>query len=264
MDIFYIKLILSFLVGGLWITGATILAEKFGSKIGGVITGLPSTIVLALFFIGWTQSAQIASEATTIVPATMGLSAFFTALYILLAGNKLYISIGLPLIFWFIIAFVFVKLNTNSFFFSFIVYLSLYILSWVIGEKIVKSNSQGKRKIKLSINQILFRSVLGGSVIAFSVIMTRLGGPILGGVFATFPAIMISTMIITYLSHGRDFSIAIMKVVMISGGINVVVYALAVRIFYPLIGLISGTLLSFLISLVSAYFMYQFVNRKMT
>lgn len=264
MDIFYIKLILSFLVGGFWIAGATVLAEKFGSKIGGVITSLPSTIVLALFFIGWTQSVYIASEATTIVPATMGLSAIFTALYILLSRNKLYISIGLPLLFWFIIAFLFVKLNTNNFFFSFIVYLFLYFLSWIIGEKIVKIESQGKRSVKLTARQLLFRCLLGGSVIAFSVLMTRLGGPTLGGVFATFPAIMISTMIITYLSHGRDFSIAMMKVVMISGGVNVVVYAFSVRIFYPLLGLIDGTIISFLISLVSAYFMYQLINRKMT
>ena len=35
MDGFYLKLLLSFVVGGIWITLATVVAEKLGSKIGG-------------------------------------------------------------------------------------------------------------------------------------------------------------------------------------------------------------------------------------
>lgn len=263
MDIFHLKLILSFIVGGIWITGATVLAERFGSKVGGVITGLPSTIVLALFFIGWTQSAKVASEATTIAPATMGLSALFTAFYILLSKNKLYIAIGLPMIFWFIVAFLFVKLNINNIFSSFFIYLSLLFLSWIIGEKLVKVKSQGQMKTHLTHGQILFRGILGGTVISLSVLLTKFGGPVLGGVLATFPAIMLSTMIITFLAHGRDFSAAVLKVVMISGGVNVVVYAMAARILYPILGILSGTFLAYIISLICALFMYGFVKRRM-
>ncbi|MCP4683701.1 MAG: DUF3147 family protein [Desulfobacterales bacterium] len=36
---------LSFVVGGLWVAGTTFIAEYFGTKIGGIIGGLPSTIV---------------------------------------------------------------------------------------------------------------------------------------------------------------------------------------------------------------------------
>ena len=58
---FWYKLLLSFLVGGCWVTLTTIIAEKFGSKIGGLLGGLPSTIVVSLLFIGLTQNAEVAS-----------------------------------------------------------------------------------------------------------------------------------------------------------------------------------------------------------
>ncbi|MDI9559183.1 MAG: DUF3147 family protein, partial [Pseudomonadota bacterium] len=53
-NIFVLKLILSFIVGSLWITMVTILAEKYGTRIGGLMAGLPSTILISLFFIAWT------------------------------------------------------------------------------------------------------------------------------------------------------------------------------------------------------------------
>ncbi|MBN1224817.1 MAG: DUF3147 family protein, partial [Candidatus Aminicenantes bacterium] len=51
--IFLIKLVLSFFVGGAWVAAATLIADKYGTKIGGIIIGLPSTLLVSLFFIGW-------------------------------------------------------------------------------------------------------------------------------------------------------------------------------------------------------------------
>ena len=50
-DIFFLKFALSIIIGGAWIALATVLAEKFGTKLGGVIAGLPSMTAAALFFI---------------------------------------------------------------------------------------------------------------------------------------------------------------------------------------------------------------------
>ena len=81
-EIFFLKLALSFIVGSVWISTATILAEKFGTKVGGILAGLPSTMVVALFFIGWTQTPQIAAEAATVVPIIMGIDAVFIVVYV--------------------------------------------------------------------------------------------------------------------------------------------------------------------------------------
>ena len=263
VDPFYIKLILAFILGAIWITGATILAEKFGTKIGGAISGIPSTAVLALFFIGWTQSPQIAANATGIVPAIIGLDALFIAIYILYSQHKLHISLGVSLGFWLVLTILFISVKLTNFYVSLLIFFVFYVASYVIGEKIVQVKSEGKRAIVYTKRQLTIRALSSGAIVCFAVIMARVGGPILGGVFSAFPAIMLGTLIITYLTHGRNFSVAIMKVMMVSGSLNVTIYAASVRIFYPILGLISGTVLSFSISLISSYLTYQLISKKM-
>lgn len=60
------------------------------------------------------------------------------------------------------------------------------------------------------------------------------------------------------------FSAAVMKVMMVSGTLNPTVYAISVRHAYPAFGILWGSLLSFGISLISTYFVYLFVQRKVT
>ena len=81
---FWYKLGLSFVVGSVWVTLSTITAERYGSKIGGLIGGLPSTAVVALLFIGFTQTPLAASEATTIMPLAQGFNGLFIIVYLLL------------------------------------------------------------------------------------------------------------------------------------------------------------------------------------
>ena len=97
LDIFLIKIILAFVIGAVWITLATVIAEKFGTKIGGMVLGLPSTTAISLFFIAWTQSPSVAAEATTIIPIIMGINTLFILGYVFVSkfnfsGNRLEIK----------------------------------------------------------------------------------------------------------------------------------------------------------------------------
>ena len=80
-DTFILKLALSFLIGGLWITVASVAAERLGSKIGGVIAGLPSTAVVA--FGGGTAYFALLSR-NGIGPSPLSNNAFWPALHVLL------------------------------------------------------------------------------------------------------------------------------------------------------------------------------------
>lgn len=66
--VFLVQLAISFIVGSFWVLLTTFLADRFGSKIGGFIGGLPSTAAVSFFFIGLTQSTEIAALATTVFP----------------------------------------------------------------------------------------------------------------------------------------------------------------------------------------------------
>ena len=107
---------------------------------------------------------------------------------------------------------------------------------------------------------MLFRALFGGGVIGFAVFIGRVGGPHYGGVFATFPAMYISTLAITFYSGGMEFSRGMAKALVMSGTINVPVYAMAVKLLYPLWGLIWGTLASLLITGFTGWLTYRFMR----
>ena len=263
-DVFLFKLALSFIVGGVWTTLATIVAEKFGTKLGGIITGLPSTAIFSLFFIGWTQTAIFASQSTTIIPIIMGIDALFVVIYVLLSKINFYLAIVTSLIFWFTLSLGLVFLGFNNFTYSLIALAVLLAFSYFVLEKRVAIKSEGRKNTQYTSLQILFRGVLGGIIIAFAVIMAEVGGPLLGGAFAVFPAVMFSVMLITYFAQGYSFSWAILKIAALTGAVNVVIYASAVRYTYLHTGLVYGTLISFIISLISASCLYLYVVKKMS
>ena len=82
-SLFIAKVALSFLVAGIWIAFATVLSERFGSKIGGLIACMPSTIVVSLFFIGITQTPEFAAAATNAVPLGETVSCIFLFVFII-------------------------------------------------------------------------------------------------------------------------------------------------------------------------------------
>jgi len=85
-----IKTIISFIVGAFWVTAATILAEKKGSKIGGLLASMPSTALVGLLFIGIVSGRQAAITATTLMPVTFGISGIF--LFFLRSFHKEFLS----------------------------------------------------------------------------------------------------------------------------------------------------------------------------
>jgi len=260
-SLFLFKLVVTFLVGSLWLTGTTILAERFGSKIGGVIAGMPSTIVIALFFIGWTQTPVAASQATVVVPLIMGIDGIFILTYASLVRRSFPLALISSLFVWLCFSFALVLIHFNNFGLSLIGFLGLLLFSYVVMEYVLRVKSLAGRNTPLSFSNVLLRGLVSGLIITLAVAFAKLGGPLLGGVFASFPAVFLSTMILTYFAQGRVFSVSVMKTLMLSGTINTTVYASAVRFLYPLLGLIGGTISSFLLSLVSMYVVFLLVKK---
>lgn len=264
MSTFLFKLILTFTIGGAWITMATVLAEKYGTKLGGVIAGFPSTAAIALFFIGWTHTPVFASQSTTLIPIICGINALFVVIYLLLSRRNFWLAITVALIFWLIFSLFLIKINFNNFFYSLLGSMILALLAYYILEKKSKIPSEGKKTVKNTVPRLLFRAALGGFIIALAVFLAKVGGPLVGSAFAAFPALFLGTIIVTHFAHGKSFSAAVMKVTVISATINISIYASSVRYLYPLFGLIVGTGLSFIISLIIGYLIYMFAREKMS
>jgi uncharacterized membrane protein (GlpM family) len=263
MDLsFWLKISLSFIVGSLWITLTTLSAERFGSRIGGLIGGLPSTVVIALLFIGITQSPEVAAQATTVMPLAMGVNGLFLLTFILLIIRGLRVALIGSLLFWFLCATLLYLLDIQSFLISVTGWLVVLAFCIMAVEKWMRIVSQGRKAFVYPPSQLVWRALFGGSVIAFAVIMGKIGGPLLGGIFGSFPAMFLSTLVITARIGGPDYCKSVGKSLLISGMITVPLYEIMVRYLYPSVGLGLGTLIAVLLSLGTGYLTYLFMKTR--
>ena len=194
----------------------------------------------------------------------MGVVALFNVVYALLYPKGFALALSSALGVWLVLALGLLALNVNNYALSLLGLAVLLAPSYWILEKVLDIPSEGQRRMRYTPGQLVFRGLLGGIIIAFAVLMAKTGGPIVGGVFATFPNVMLSTMIVNHLNHGRSFSTAVIKAMTVSGAITVTLYVTAVRYLYPAYGLVLGTILSFVLSLLSGYLVYRFVQTRMT
>lgn len=67
---------------------------------GGLIGGLPSTILVSLLFIGITQTPRIAAETTTLIPLIQGVSGVFVLVYLAVVRRGLMLGLTAGLGVW--------------------------------------------------------------------------------------------------------------------------------------------------------------------
>jgi uncharacterized membrane protein (GlpM family) len=260
VDIFAIKLILSFIVGGLYILFSTIAADKLGSKIGGLISGLPSTVLFGLFFIGWTQSDEASIAATTLMPAIIGVACLFLITFIALIKRSVWLAMGASFLVWGVTAYGLLA-NVHTFILSLGVFAVCYLVAYIFVHRIFTIKAVKGQTIAYSPKILLLRGIFSGTVVALSVLFAKFGGPVVGGMIATFPATFSSTLLITYFAHGADFSSAIAKSSLYAW-ISTLVFVIAARYLLEPLGIVWGLFFALVICYVTAYFLYTHVVKK--
>lgn len=244
MDPFIIKVIFSLVIGIAWVIISTYLAERVSGKLGGIIVGLPSTAVISLLFVGLTQGIPAAQIAAKIVPYSSGLYCFFFISYLLLTKKGFKIGFFGSLLVWFMFAFFAAYFSPKSLFNSIII--GLILITSTICWATIKININHKLIPKKIISSPLWiKAFMTGTVIGLIVIISKLAGPKWGGIFATFPALTISTILITVRSGGVEFTRLIAKNVLISTTTTISIFAILCYFLYPIAGVILGTILSY-------------------
>lgn len=237
----------------------SVIAEKFGSKLAALLGGLPSTILIALFFIGLNEGPQFAAKAVIVTPVTLIIDAFFILLLASYAKKGYFKSLILSGVGWFAVIGLIIAFKLQSYPIS----LALWAIGLIIliktTNKVLAAKAVKLSDVKFSRQQLLIRALFSGSIIAFAVLISRYSGPIVGGIFTAFPAVYLSTFTILYFARGLSFSQATVKPLTISGSINVIAYGLAVYYLYPKFGIYTGTIMAFFISLFSSFYIVRYV-----
>ena len=252
--VFIQQLLLSVLVAGIWITLATIVSEKMGTRTGGMVANLPSTILTSLLFIGIATGPDFAAEATRTVPLGMFLSTMFLYTFIVLAGKGLLIALVIALAIWTALALLFSLFSDAHWIYWSLLYVLGAVGTWLLAEKVHKIKSLGKVKKRYSPGQLLFRALFAGSVVGLSVVVAAMGSAFWTGIFASFPAMMLSAMVILTLSAGSPFARATGKIMLLAST-NIVVYSFVAGALFPIIGLWLGTLVSYIVATAWVWFL---------
>ncbi len=199
--IFALQVIASFLIGGSYIAGTTVLAERVSPRLAGVLTGLPTTMLVSFSFLAWTNSLKEAGRAIGSTPAVIGGSIMFLVVYILLGERPIYIKYAGALLVWTSISFTFASFHITNLIISMAVCIAAFILSQYLFR-----NMQDHEAVKIHYTrgEMIFRFCFAGGVIATAIILGRVSGPIWGAVFSAYPATFTSTLIILNHRHGTS------------------------------------------------------------
>ncbi len=259
-SIFLIKVVSSFVIAGSWIALSTMIAERMGSKIGGLISNLPSNILVSLIFVALVNDVSYVTNAAISVPLGISICTLFLVVFIIFLRFNLFIAITTSLLFWFLFAFLSSTLSLDNFYLNISISLVIIILSAIFLEKVLKTPSIQNTKRTLSLSQFVGRILFSGSIVAGVVIISKFSSPYFVGIFATFPAMLLSTMIILTLNQGKRFAQGTGKILALSLS-NTVVYIVAVYFTYPKFGILWGTIISYALSALWITFLYPLVKK---
>jgi uncharacterized membrane protein (GlpM family) len=239
-----LRTVLSFVIAGTWISLASFLGERLGSKVGGLITNLPSNIFISFIFIALTKGVPFTAEAARAIPLGMSINTLFIFVFIMTVRRGLGKAIFISLLAWLLAAIPAAAYPVRDIITSFVIYVTVCAVGFVTVEFGLKIKSVPKRIVPFSLSNIVFRALFAGTVVASAVLIAQISPPYITGLVVSFPAVMMSTLVILAKTQGADFTRGTGKILLLSSS-NIIVYAFAVAFFYPILGIPLGTLASF-------------------
>ncbi len=252
----WIHVVASLATGGAWIAVVTMAADRLGSVWGGFLSGLPSTVLVAFLFIGLAQGTAALVRATDVFPLAYAVTGLFLIAFAAFSKRRFWPGLAGALALWFALSALISLLRPADFALAIVVFGAVFLAGWGILAKGLRLPAARTRPFRHSAGQVGGRAVFGGLMIGLAVLVSKAGGPLYGGIFAGFPAVFVSTLVIVHRSRGLSFARAMALPMFITGMITIGVFGTAIRYSAPVSGPAGGTALAFLAAMVSALFPY--------
>jgi hypothetical protein len=259
-DLLILHLIFAFTVGGALVSSATLIAERYGSALGGLVGGLPAISIVSFLFIGLNQGPATASQATAVFPLALSFTMSFLLVYASLSERGFRSAFLGALFVWISLSTITAYLNLRNLFLSVGVFLSVASVYFYVLKAKMRLPHVGGTQIVYSTAQITLRALVGGSVVGLVVLSSQLGGPEIGGIASSFPAIFSLTLFFTYRTRGMLLSRALTKPLLMSAGLTAFPYSLLVGYFYPILGVGFGTMVALLCSALLVALAHFLIN----
>ncbi|MHC1744288.1 MAG: hypothetical protein AB9873_14800 [Syntrophobacteraceae bacterium] len=227
----------------------SVLAEMVSPRFAGIFSGYPLGAAINLFFIGIEISPEFASESA--LYAALGLIAtqVFAYGYLQLSvrlrrpnGIGPIVAASLTGIGGYFAAAAVLRLIPVNLVTA-ILFPTLSILAFNHLFRGLK-NLRIQNRVGLKPQVLLFRSAFAAGAIILITSTARLAGPRWAGLFSAFPITMLPFVAIIHFSYGAEYASTVLKNVP-RGLSSLVVYSVAVSVFYRTHGVYVGTAMAY-------------------
>ena len=225
-------------------------AEKLSPKISGILSGLPLGSSITLIFFAIENGVDYVTKVALYnIHGLFAALAFSIGYYIstFYKGKfEIFLSLLISFISYLVIAFILAYVPPHVFFTPFIVIVLILIATIYFAKK---ENFSIDKKIKTSVNDILFRSIL--TIFIFLVVssLPKYVPSNIAGIFSSFPTVLLPLMLIIHFRHSNLQARTIIKNTPF-GLSSVVIYSLIVYFSYSKIGILYGTILALFCSVL--------------
>lgn len=241
---FELQLLISFIVGGLFIALQTLIGERTKGMWRSIVLTIPSTSAMGLLFIGLTKTAGDVVSAAVVVPAATVPAYVFVVVFALLSNFGIAMSYILSLFGWLLSAYVLLLFPPQTFLASTFIYsLPILIPLYLFIRRLPQEASL--KQFPMNFKHIVLRSLFGGFVVALVVVLAKTLGNVWGGLFSAFPASYTSTLLIYYHLQGSKVIPAVVRSLFFPGIFAFYIYAWVVMVTFPVFGIWLGTLFAY-------------------
>lgn len=219
---------------------------------GGFIAGLPSTLAVALVFIGWNQSVAQVVQVTTTLPLSYGVTCAFPIFYAVIISGGIAKRLSLSVLLWLGVSTLVTFLNPRNFFLSIAGAVVICLITYFGITRRLKVQTTSSIRNQHTRLELLVRACLGGLVVLSAVVVSEIGGPLLGSVFSAFPAVFSSSLVLASKRSGLEHVRSMAMAMMVTASMSVLPYIIAARYLFPEFGFIWGAIASYGVALVGA------------
>jgi hypothetical protein len=248
------------LVAGVVAVSATVLVERLGGRIGGLLSSVPTTIVPAAVALhSRCETGDDLTIALALVPVGTAFNAAYLGLWLILPpiicahriGSRapLALTLAITLTAWMLAAAALIVLGES---------LALHPMHWsriglvatlLCGTLGIAANwspvSAPRGTHRVSMITLIIRGVAASGAIGAAVILARLDVPVASGLASVFPVIFTTVMVGTWLSQGAAVPRGAAAPMML-GSTSVAVFAYLATLLLPRLELLQSMLLAWI------------------
>jgi hypothetical protein len=248
-ELFQWMMVVKVAVAVVMVVGLSALAEVVSPRLAGVLSGYPLGAAISLFFMGLEISPEFAAQSavytmTGLVATQMFAYGYYRVSTISLQLHKTRGMAGATvggLAAYFLTTWLFRQVPLTRWWALSIAAASIFLFTMLFRKA---RNVRIQKRVPLTFTVLLFRSLIAGLFVVVITSTAKLVGPRWAGLFAAFPITMLPFVMIIHHTYQPEHVHAILKNVPRGLG-SLLVYALAVSLFYPANGVFQGTLIAY-------------------